>query len=137
MHTIEDMRRILFVVAVLLVALLAGAEDKFSDITIKIVKDENGKPVRNATVVLHPLDSKGKEQGSMGLKTDSEGKTVYNNMPYGRLRVQVIAHGRKTFGEDFDINQPEQEINIKLKPPADQYSIYQDAPQDKAPEKKN
>ncbi len=131
------MRRISILLGLLLLSLSAAAQDKFSDITIKIVKDENGKPVRNATVVLHPLDSKGKEQGSLGLKTDSDGKSVYNNMPYGKLRIQVIAHGRKTFGQDFEINQPDQEINIKLKPPADQYSIYKDAPQDKAPEKQN
>jgi len=122
---------------VLLMAFFAAAEDKFSDITIKLVKGENGKPVRNATVVLHPLDDKGKEQGSMGLKTDSEGRAAYNSMPYGKLRIQVIARGRQTFGQDFDINEPDQEIVIKLKPPAEQYSIYKDAaPQEKAPDKK-
>ena len=131
------MKRILIVVFVLLVALAAGAEDKFSDITIKVIKEETGKPVRNAAVVLHPLSSKGKEQGNINLKTDGEGKTAFNNLPYGKVRVQVIAPGRKTFGEDYEINRPAQEISIKLKPPADQYSIYEEHPQEKAPEKKN
>lgn len=133
------MKRISILLVMLLLALAAGAEDKFSDLTIKLVKDENGKPVRNATIVLHSLDDKGKEQGSMGLKSDQDGKAIYNNMPYGKLRIQVIAHGRKTFGEDFDIKEPTQEIKIKLKPPAEQYSIYKDAPQEQAPppEKKN
>lgn len=131
------MKRLLILLFVLLVALAAGAEDKFCDITIKVIKDETGKPIRNATVVLHPLSSKGKEEGNINLKTDGEGKTAFNSLPYGKLRVQVIARGRKTFGRDYEINQPEQEISIKLKPPAEQYSIYEDHPQEKAPEKKN
>ena len=133
------MKRISILLFMLLLALAGVAEDKFSDLTIKLVKDENGKPVRNATIVMHSLDSKGKEQGSMGLKSDQEGKAVYSNMPYGRLRIQVIAHGRQTYGQDFDINQPTQEISIKLKPPADPYSIYKDPPAEQAPppEKKN
>jgi hypothetical protein len=132
------MKRLLILLFVLLLTLAAGAEDnKFSDLTIKVIKEETGKPVRNATVVLHPLSSKGKEQGNINLKTDGEGKTAFNNLPYGKLRVQVIARGRKTFGEDYEINQAEQEISIKLKPPADQYSIYEEHPEQKKPDKKN
>jgi hypothetical protein len=116
-------------------ALGAAAEDSFSDLTIKVVKEETGKPVRNATVVLHPLNDKGKEKGNINLKTDSEGRTAYNSLPYGKLRVQVIARGRQTFGEDYDVNRPNQEISIKLKAPAEQYSIYKDHPEEKAPEK--
>jgi uncharacterized GH25 family protein len=134
------MKRLLLLLFILLVALAAGAEDKFADVTIKVVKEENGKPVRNATVVLHTLNSKGKEEGSINLKTDSEGKTGFNNLPYGKLRVQVIARGRKTFGEDYDINEPDHTISIKLKEPAEQYSIYKDHTEEKpqqSPEKKN
>ena len=60
----------------------------------------------------------------MELKTDSEGKTNMDGVPFGKLRVQVIAPGFRTYGEDVEINQPEQEITIKLQRPQDQYSIY-------------
>jgi len=120
---------IAIVLMALAFALTAGAEDKFGDVTIKVVKEENGKPIRNAYVVLHPLNSDGKEKGSINLKTDGEGKTSFNNLPYGRLRVQVIARGRKTFGQDYDFDSPEREFEIKLKPPAEQYSIYKDHPE--------
>jgi len=133
----SGMKRFYLFLIVLFLALAAGAEDKFSDITIKVVKEETGKPIRNAVVVLHPLNSKGKEEGNINLKTDHEGKTAFNNLPYGKLRVQVIARGRKTFGEDFEINQDNQEIDIKLKPPAEQYSIYKDHPEEKPPDKQN
>jgi hypothetical protein len=135
------MRRILIFLAVLLcLGLVAAAEDndKYSDIIIKVLKEETGKPVRNASIVLHSVDEKGKQQkGGFGLKSDADGKAAYNGVPYGKLRIQVIARGLQTYGEDFDINQPQHEILIKLRPPQDQYSIYNDKnPAPKAPEKK-
>ncbi len=42
-----------------------------------------------------------------------------------RLRVQVIASGFQTYGEDFNIAQPSQEITVHLKRPQQQYSIYE------------
>jgi hypothetical protein len=41
------------------------------------------------------------------------------------LRVQVIANGFQTFGQDYTINQPQQELVIRLKRPQGQYSIYE------------
>jgi hypothetical protein len=40
------------------------------------------------------------------------------------LRVQVIAHGLQTYGEDYDVKQPAMEFKIELKPPKHQISIY-------------
>ena len=37
----------------------------------------------------------------MELKTDAEGKANFDGIPYGVLRVQVLAHGFQTFGEDY------------------------------------
>jgi hypothetical protein len=96
-----------------------------------VVKDDNGKPVRNAAVVLHPVNQKGKQQrGGLELKTSSEGKCDLDGIPYGMLRVQVLAHGFQTFGEDYDIQNPKTEISIKLKRPQGQFSIYDDRPND-------
>jgi len=108
-----------------------------SNLKLSIVKATNGKPVRFAAVVLHPVDKDGRQSsGGVNLKTDMEGNTSFPGVPYGKLRVQVIAHGFQTYGEDFDINQPTQEIVIKMKPPASQYSIYGEN-KDKGDEKKN
>ncbi|HET8668028.1 MAG TPA: carboxypeptidase-like regulatory domain-containing protein [Terriglobales bacterium] len=109
----------------LTLASFAGDKDSFSDLKFLVVKEANEKPVRNASVVLHPVDKDGRqEKGGMQLKTDSEGRTSFNGVPFGKMRIQVIAHGLQTFGQDYDINQPQQEIVIKLKPPQEQYSIY-------------
>lgn len=111
-------------------------ESQASDVTISVVRDTGGKPVRNATVVLHPVNDDGKQDsGGINLKTDTDGKTGFQGVPYGKLRIQVIARGFQTFGDDFDINQPQQEVVVKLKPPAGQYSIYDDKNKPEAPKK--
>lgn len=126
----------------LLCALCAGAwaqkkkETQVSDVTVSVVKDTNGKPVRNATVVLHPVNEDGKQEaGGLNLKTDQDGKTGYQGLPYGKLRIQVIAHGFQTFGEDYDIKEPQQQIVVKVKPPSGQFSIYDDKNKAAAPKK--
>ena len=44
----------------------------------------------------------------------------------GELRVQVLAHGFQTYGDDFEIGKGKTEITIKLKRPQGQFSIYED-----------
>jgi hypothetical protein len=108
---------------------LAGAQDDggpMSDLRFVVVRDSNGKPVRSAAVVLHPVNRKGKQaRGGLELKTDGEGRTNIDGIPYGPLRVQVLAQGFQTFGEDCKIDKAEMEIVVKLKRPGGQYSIYE------------
>ena len=100
-----------------------------SSLRFVVLKDDNGKPVRNAAVILHPVAEHGKQsRGGFELKTNSEGKTESDGIPYGMLRVQVIAHGFQTFGQDYTINQPQHELVIRLKRPQGQYSIYDKHP---------
>ena len=97
-----------------------------------VVKVYNGKPVRNAAVILHEVGDKGKqEKGGLELKTDLDGKASYEGIPYGRFRVQVIATGFQTFGADYEIDQPTMNISIKLSRPAGQYSVYENHPEEK------
>jgi len=100
-------------------------EGPMSNMHFVVVRDTNGKPVRNAAVVLHPVTSKGKQgMGGLELKTDDDGKTGIDGIPYGLLRVQVLAPGFQTFGEDYQVNRADMVITIKLKRPARQYSSY-------------
>ena len=108
-----------------LVVFAAAADNNSSNLAFTVVKDDNGKPVRNASVVLHRVDKDGKQsKAGVELKTDAEGKSSFDGAPYGKLRVQVLAPGFQTYGHDYDIDQPQQEIVIKLKRPSGQYTIY-------------
>ncbi len=96
-----------------------------SNLQFVVVKDYNGKPVRNAAVVLHPVGRKGKQsRGGLELKTDNDGRTNIDGIPYGPLRIQVLAPGFQTYGEDYQIDKPELSITVKLKRPGSQYSSY-------------
>ena len=100
-------------------------EGPMSVLRFVVVRDYNGKPVRDAAGGLHPVDRKGKQsRGGMELKTDTDGRASIDGIPYGPLRVQVLAPGFQTFGEDYEINKPQLEITVKLKRPGGQYSTY-------------
>lgn len=102
-----------------------------STLRFTVLKDDNHKPVRNASVVLHPVGKNGSQsRGGFQIKTDSEGKAETEGLPYGTLRVQVLAPGFQTYGEDYNIDKPEMDIEIRLKRPTDQLSVYdRDKPQ--------
>jgi hypothetical protein len=114
-------------------ALPVGAQDDdLSILSFVVIRDYNGKPVRNASVVMHPVNKKGKqERGGFQLKTDADGKTSFDGVPYGKLRVQVLAEGFQTFGEDYEVNKPTMDITVRMKRPAGQYSIYENQPSEK------
>ena len=104
---------------------LASAGDNYANLKFVVLKDHNGKPVRNASVILHPVNKNGKQgKGGLQLKTNGEGQAEYAGVPFGKLRIQVIATGFQTYGEDYDINKPEMEINIRVKKPQEQVTIY-------------
>jgi hypothetical protein len=101
-----------------------------------VLRDENDKPVRNAAVVIHAVSENGKqERGGIELKTDPDGKAEYEGIPYGKMRIQVLAHGFQTYGDDFDIAKPSIDITVKLKRPAQQYSIYEEHPNENKDQK--
>jgi hypothetical protein len=128
------MTRAALVVCGALVVSAWGA-DPTAALSFQVLKEDNGKPIRNAAVVLHPVNTKGKQgRGGFELKTDADGKTHFEGVPYGKLRVQVLAPGFQTFGEDYEIAEASKEITVKLKRPQKQYSIYDDRT---GPEKKD
>jgi hypothetical protein len=94
-------------------------------IDISVIRATNGKPIPNAAVIFHPIDAKGKDQGAMELKTDLEGKTKLDVIPVGStVRLQIIATGFQTFGNDYIANADAKQITIKMERPKSQYSIY-------------
>lgn len=98
---------------------------KLSKVNIVVVRENGGKPVKNAEVVLHLLDKEGNErQDGLELKTHEDGKAATDGVPYGKVRIQVIAHGFRTWGNDYEVRQPNMEITIKLQKPDGQFSIY-------------
>jgi hypothetical protein len=92
-----------------------------SKIEVTILRDANSKPIENASVIFH-VDG---DKGNMELKSNEDGKSVIDVLPIGStVRLQVIAKGYQTYGEDFKIDKPEMAFEVKMKRPGEQYSIY-------------
>jgi len=91
----------------LLLGSVALAQDDMALLNFVVIRDYNGKPIRNASVVMHPVEKNGKQsKGGLQLKTDAEGKASFDGVPYGKLRIQVLAQGFQTFGDDYAIEKP-------------------------------
>ena len=90
-------------------------------IEVTVLRDVNAKPIENAAVIFHMVG----EKGNMELKTNEDGKAVIDVLPLGgNVRLQIIAKGFQTYGEDFKIDKAELAIGVKMKRPGEQYSIY-------------
>jgi len=144
MGTIEKKSRLVGVVAAVVilcgvVGMAAAQEDEGPTAVVRVVvlREASGKPVKNAQVVLHPVNRKGKAtRGELDLKTDENGRASVDGIPYGSIEVQVLAPGMQTFGQDYEVKQAEVEITVKLKRPGGQYSTYENHDEKKTEEAK-
>jgi hypothetical protein len=120
-----------------IVSLAAGAQDSTkrgrkyktppptARIEVTVLRDANDKPIENAAVIFHPMEGE-RDKGAMELKTNEDGKTVIDVLPIGDVvRLQIIAKGYQTYGEDYKIDKTDIDIEIKMKRPGQQYSIYE------------
>jgi hypothetical protein len=100
------------------------APPQASRIQVIILKDDNGKPVENAAVIFHPIQGD-KDKGSLELKSNEDGKAIIDVIPIGdTVRLQIIANGFQTYGGDYKIDKPEVSLEVRMKRPGAQYSIY-------------
>jgi hypothetical protein len=98
-------------------------------IEVTVLRDSSGKPIENASVIFHSIEN-GVAKGNMELKTNEDGKTVIDVLPIGGImRMQIIAKGFQTFGDDYKVDKDQLAIEIRMKRPGEQYSIYKDHPE--------
>ena len=97
-------------------------------IDVTILRDVDGKPIENAAVIFHPMEGE-KDKGNMELKSNEDGKAVIDVLPIGdTVRLQIIAKGFQTYGGDYKIDKGELAIEVRMKRPGEQYSIYKPHP---------
>ena len=97
-----------------------------SKIEVTVVRDSDSKPIENAAVIFHL----GGDKGNMELKTNEDGKSIIDVLPIGStMRLQILAKGFQTYGEDYKIDKPEMSFDVRLKRPGEQYSIYKNRDQ--------
>jgi len=97
----------------------ASRTSQLNRIRIEVVGDTD-TPVENASVYLkyveeHKLRKDKKIQ--LNVKTNREGVAHIPDAPMGKVLIQVIAEGWKTYGKWMEITEPRQTIKIKLEKP--------------------
>ncbi len=93
-------------------------------IEVTVLKDFNGKPIENAHVIFHPTQGD-KDTGSLEVKTNDEGKAIIDVIPIGdTVTLQVIVNGYQTYGQSYKIDRPAMAMEVRMKRPGGQYSIY-------------
>ena len=118
-----------FSVATLLLLPVLAAAAPMTKLHIQ-VKTQSGRPVDRASVVVrfvegHSIIKLGKAiRTTFELRTNQEGEANIPSIPQGKIRIQVIAKGYQTFGQDFDVDEAEKTIPITLNPPQEQYSAH-------------
>jgi len=95
-------------------------------ITVTVERANNGKPISNASVVFRAT-KEGKDQGSLEVKTNEDGKAKIDIIEVGsHVSVQVIADGFATNAMDFDVPGDEKSVVLKMEKPRAQVSAYED-----------
>jgi hypothetical protein len=129
------MQRAVFIVAaVLFLGTSLGAQkdegkkkDRTTQLTLQVLTGENKQPVPNAHVVVRFKEGRllrTDKRVSWEAKTNRKGVVVFSDVPLGGIKVQVIAQGFQTYGDEHDLTKPEEEVTILLQPPKGQVSAY-------------
>jgi hypothetical protein len=100
------------------------ASDVQTRITIEVTGGEKGVPVENASVYVKFIEEHSLRKDKkleMNVKTSRDGIAHVPNAPMGRVLVQVVAEGWKTYGHWLDITDPKQTIKVHLERPPKWY----------------
>jgi hypothetical protein len=126
------MRTILALLSAVLLSGVALLADDPPMTTLRVeVKTHSGKPVDRAGVIVRFVEGRSiaklgkKIRTTWEMRTNQQGIAKIPPVPQGKVLIQVIAKGYQTFGDHFEVEEPEKTIEIKLNPPQGQYSAHQ------------
>ncbi len=101
------------------------SKDKASTtLRIEVTAGEKAVPVDSASVYVRYREThliKKNKTIEMNVKTNREGISKLPGVPRGKVLIQVIAPGWKTFGQWYELTQDEQTIKIILQKPPHWY----------------
>jgi hypothetical protein len=133
------MRRAAFIVAAVLVLATyvaaqkpaqkneAKQKDGTTQLTLQVLTENNKQPVADAHVVVRFKEEKllrRDKRVSWEAKTNRKGVVVLSDIPFGAVKVQVIARGYQTYGDEHDLSKPEEAVTVLLQTPKGQVSAY-------------
>jgi Flp pilus assembly secretin CpaC len=106
-------------------SLIAGTPPG-TKLTVQVSSALSGKGIDRASVIVHFTEGRNinlkKIRTTWETKTNQQGSVSIPEIPQGKITLQIIAENYQTYGNVYELNQPEQTISIKLNPPQAQYS---------------
>ena len=112
------------------VPVLALADDDLTRIRVQVLT-LGGKPVDRAAVIVDFVEGRSvlklgkKMMTHWEVRTNQEGIAKVPALPQGKVRIQVVARGYQTFGQTYDVAEPEKTLTVKLNPPQPPHSEHQ------------
>jgi hypothetical protein len=90
-----------------------------AELRIELTGGDKKVPIADASVYLKFTEDKliRDKRIELDLKTNQKGVARSPDIPKGRVLIQIVSPGWKTFGQYYEINQDEQVIQINLKRP--------------------
>jgi len=93
-------------------------------VTIEVTGGDKDSPVENASVYLKYEEERKiakNKKFELNVKTNREGIAHIPDAPLGRVLIQIVAEGWKTFGRWYDITDTKEPIKIHLDRPPKWY----------------
>jgi hypothetical protein len=112
-------------------AIAADDEDEMTRLVVEVKSEKTGKPIDRASVIVRFEEGRSikkfgkKVKTNWELRTNQLGQVKVPPIPQGKILVQVIAKGYQTFGERYEVVEPEKTLEIRLNPPQQQYSAHE------------
>ncbi len=129
----ESRPRVLVILVILAVFLPTGAftqsnsqatrkvqkQGGTTKLRIEVTAGEKSRPVENASVYVRYVEESllKKKNREMNVKTNRDGVVKVPDVPRGRVLIQVIAEGWKTYGRWYDLESDEQTVKVHLEKP--------------------
>ena len=101
---------------------VAAPVDRMS-LHVVVFDAETGHPINQARLTLQFVEPGGKKRFGLGkkiahsAKTNPQGKYKFVDIPRGTVRLIVTAERHQSFGKDFELEEDNQVIEVKLKKP--------------------
>jgi hypothetical protein len=102
----------------------AKRDEQTSHVTLEVSGGEANAPIENASVYLKYVEEHKilkDKRTELNVKTNRQGVAHVPTAPMGRVLIQVVADGWKTYGRWYDITEIKQTIKIHLEKPPKWY----------------
>jgi hypothetical protein len=112
--------------SLLLVGMLApkaASAEKETSIRVVVKEAEDDAPIYQAHLTLQFQEGRKLKRDKwigFSAKTDKDGKCTFHHIPRGSIRLFVTSEHHQSYGKEFEIDQDNQLIEVKLRKPQPQ-----------------